>query len=335
MTVTPHSIAPRSTDRLPSSDLGSFEIVRRLPVTTWALRPHAHLPHIDPCHETAHAVLAVGRLAGWVDAADWRAAAKARLLLRHSLGDHAPPIRTTQAWLGAATSGESGVAHVPAPPAWLATIMPQWERTVRECAHGTVEDCTTLHRQLCGASWTIWLFALLQPYGDSSLAVAHSHAARMVSSAAATAVSMVAGIPTCAESHAEHRQLLGGALDRERFTAWHRFWLRLVADEAQQVLALLLRLDAARAQLLRAAEAMRAPRHCLLLAHTLVERPQTTVSDASRTLDITFRAAQAIIEKFASHGLLREVTGRKRDRVFACDALSDPMLPWSQPSSPQ
>lgn len=335
MSITRHHIAPRTTDRQPVSDLGSFEIVRRLPVTTWALRPHMELPRIDPCHETAHAMLAVGRLAGWIDAAEWRAAAKARLLLRYSLRGPNPPIRTTQAWLGTAAGSESGIAHVPAPPAWLAAIMPQWERTLRESEHNHLDDGTLLHRRLCGASWTIWLFTLLQPFGESSLTVANAHAAGMVSGAAATAVPMVAGTPTCDESRAEHRKLLSAALDREGFTAWHRFWLRLVADEAQQVQALLLRLDSARAQLIQAAETMRAPRHCLLLAHTLVERPQITVSDAARTLDITFRAAQAIIEKFVSQGSLREVTGRKRDRVFACDSLSDPMLPWSQPSSPQ
>jgi len=335
MTITPHHIAPRSMDRQPMSDLGSFEIVRRLPVTTWALRPRMELPEIVPCHETASALLAVGRLAGWLDAAEWRAAAKARLLLRHSLRGPNPPIRTTQAWLGAAAGGESGIAHVPAPPAWLATIMPQWERTLRESEHSDIDDGTLLHRRMCGASWTIWLFTVLQPFGESSLSVAHAHAASMVSGAAATAVPMVAGAPTCDESRTKHRQLLASALDRERFILWHRFWLKLVADEAQQLQALLLRLDAARAQLIHAAEAMRAPRHCVLFAHTLVERPQITVSDAARTLDITFRAAQAIIEKFVSQGSLREVTGRKRDRVFVCDSLSDPMLPWSPPSSPQ
>jgi hypothetical protein len=213
--------------------------------------------------------------------------------------------------------------------------MPQWEQAIRGSDRGHPDESTSLHRRLCSASWTIWLFTMLQPFGESSNTVAHAHAASMVSSAAATAIPMIAGTPTCDETRAAHRQLLSDALDRDRFTAWHRFWLKLVADEAQQLHAMLLRVDAARTQLIRTAEAMRAPRHCVLLAHTLVERPQTTVSDAARTLDITFRAAQAIIEKFVSQGSLREVTGRKRDRVFACDPLSDPMLPWSQPSNPQ
>lgn len=335
MTISSPHIVPRSSDRQPTSDLGSFEIVRRLPVTTWALRPHMDVPQIEPCHETAHALLSVGRIAGWIDAVEWRAAAKERLLLRYSLSEPKPSIRTTQAWLGAATGGERGIAHVPAPAAWLATIMPQWEQAIRGSDRGHPDESTSLHRRLCSASWTIWLFTMLQPFGESSNTVAHAHAASMVSSAAATAIPMIAGTPTCDETRAAHRQLLSEALDRDRFTAWHRFWLKLVADEAQQLHAMLLRVDAARTQLIRTAEAMRAPRHCVLLAHTLVERPQITVSDAARTLDITFRAAQAIIEKFVSQGSLREVTGRKRDRVFACDPLSDPMLPWSQPSNPQ
>ena len=136
MTISSPHIVPRSSDRKPTSDLGSFEIVRRLQVTTWALRPHMDVPQIEPCHETAHALLSVGRIAGWIDAVEWRAAAKERLLLRYSLSEPKPSIRTTQAWLGAATGGERGIAHVPAPAAWLATIMPQWEQAIRGSDRG-------------------------------------------------------------------------------------------------------------------------------------------------------------------------------------------------------
>ncbi len=49
--------------------------------------------------------------------------------------------------------------------------------------------------------------------------------------------------------------------------------------------------------------------------------PSTTMTAATRTLKITPAAASANIRKLTEGGVLREVTGRKRDQVFVAPEI--------------
>ncbi|MBA4072863.1 MAG: hypothetical protein C0497_13645 [Gemmatimonas sp.] len=52
------------------------------------------------------------------------------------------------------------------------------------------------------------------------------------------------------------------------------------------------------------------------LARLLASRPAMTVADAARALDLSAPTAGAAVERLVGAGLLREITGRGRDRVF-------------------
>lgn len=52
------------------------------------------------------------------------------------------------------------------------------------------------------------------------------------------------------------------------------------------------------------------------LAELLASRPAITVADAATALDVSAPTAGAAVERLMSAGLLREITGRGRDRVF-------------------
>jgi predicted transcriptional regulator len=56
-----------------------------------------------------------------------------------------------------------------------------------------------------------------------------------------------------------------------------------------------------------------------MLAHSFVMRPRMTMQEAARAMGISFRAAQAVMDKFLESGLVREDTGRRRDRIYVCD----------------
>jgi Fic family protein len=57
------------------------------------------------------------------------------------------------------------------------------------------------------------------------------------------------------------------------------------------------------------------------LVDKLFETPWTTASRASRDLGITFRPAQAHLTRLTESGVLREVTGRKRDRIYLAEEI--------------
>lgn len=59
----------------------------------------------------------------------------------------------------------------------------------------------------------------------------------------------------------------------------------------------------------------------LRLIDILFERPAITIGQAAEALGITFSGAQRNIEKLEQAGILREVTGRSRDRIYIADEI--------------
>jgi hypothetical protein len=59
----------------------------------------------------------------------------------------------------------------------------------------------------------------------------------------------------------------------------------------------------------------------LKLVDDLFGSPATTVPRAARLLGMTSRAAQGNIDRLIEFGLLREMTGRKRNRVFVAETI--------------
>jgi Fic family protein len=49
----------------------------------------------------------------------------------------------------------------------------------------------------------------------------------------------------------------------------------------------------------------------------LFARPVTDINETARALDVTFEAARRLVNSLESEGVLEEITGRRRDRVYA------------------
>lgn len=328
MTLSAQSLPARANDFAPTSELGTFEIVRRLPVTTWSLRPKACVPSLAPTNEAALALHSIGCLTGFLEAADWSAPIQARLAARYALPQIAPSPRITTAWLGIASDARDGIASVPPPPSWLPSILKGWSDATDL---STIPTIARTDFALRAASWTIWLFGLTQPFANASDALAHAHAARLISVGAGLPAALVAGRAVTDSKRTTLARSLANALTAEKFGVWHHAWLLEVADESQRLISALRTIKTERIRLLDGAASMRAPKNCIALAESLIGQPQTNVADAAMRMGVTFRAAQAIVDKFVSQKILREITGRRRDRVFQCDALSDQMLFASPP----
>jgi hypothetical protein len=63
-------------------------------------------------------------------------------------------------------------------------------------------------------------------------------------------------------------------------------------------------------------EVTRAPGLSLRMVDELFATPATSVPRAAKFLDVTQRSAQLTIAKLVAAGIVEEVTGKKRDRVF-------------------
>ena len=98
---------------------------------------------------------------------------------------------------------------------------------------------------------------------------------------------------------------------------WIRFFLQGIADQSRDAVGRSARLIDLRHAYRRRLEAARSSALLLRLVDDLFEHPVITIQQAARRLGITHRAAGLNIDKLVAAGILREVTGRKRYRLYA------------------
>ncbi len=116
----------------------------------------------------------------------------------------------------------------------------------------------------------------------------------------------------------EYYRLLGTVREDGDWEAWLDFFLEGVAttagsavDTAHRLLALF-RDDAARVQTLG-----RAAANALRVFDDLRDRPLATLNDLTERTGASYPTVARAVEALENLGIVREITGRKRERVFA------------------
>jgi Fic family protein len=108
-----------------------------------------------------------------------------------------------------------------------------------------------------------------------------------------------------------------------QWSAWVQFFLQGVleqSNDAQRRSQLLLRLQEKYRQ---KAQTARSSALALKLVDELFAHPAITVTQAQKILKVTYHSAQNNILRLVDAGILREFTGRRRNRIFiAPDIIS-------------
>lgn len=114
----------------------------------------------------------------------------------------------------------------------------------------------------------------------------------------------------------EYYDLLMAIREDGDWEGWLRFFLRGVAETAEEATltarSIVELREAQRSQLMTE----QLPPNALRLLDFAYLRPIMNVSLAADELDVTFATANKLVESFERLGLLHEVTGRRRDRIF-------------------
>ncbi|MGC8732506.1 MAG: Fic family protein [Halothiobacillaceae bacterium] len=134
------------------------------------------------------------------------------------------------------------------------------------------------------------------------------------------------------QHRAEYYRLLDTVRQSGDWEAWLDFFLDGVAetatgavDTAHRLLALFAA-DAARVQTLG-----RAAANALRVFDALRRRPLASIDECSQRLGLSFPTVARAIEALEKLGIVREITGRKRERVFAYQAYLDVLNEGTQP----
>lgn len=119
----------------------------------------------------------------------------------------------------------------------------------------------------------------------------------------------------------EYYDLLLGVSQKGAWEAWLRFFLRGVSEQARDSVYRMDRLQGIRAKYQPIVEQDRNSSRMAAVIDYLFSRPVLSVRQAADGLGIPFKTAQAYLMKLVQAGLLREVTGYARNRIFQADEI--------------
>lgn len=108
---------------------------------------------------------------------------------------------------------------------------------------------------------------------------------------------------------------------REAWNEWFLYFLEAVRDQSLDAISTANRLTDLRDNFHLRLHLPRATGLLHKLVDALFSNPALTISYAARTLGVTYRSAQQNIERLVKTGILREMTGQKRNRIFISDEI--------------
>ncbi len=114
----------------------------------------------------------------------------------------------------------------------------------------------------------------------------------------------------------EYYRLLLAVTTHGEWDGWIRFFVRGVAEQSRHAIARARTLLGIRQELRNTLQSARASALLLRLVDELFLYPAITMRRAANVLRVTPRAAQLNLDKLIDAGILEEVTGRERNRVY-------------------
>jgi len=119
----------------------------------------------------------------------------------------------------------------------------------------------------------------------------------------------------------EYYRLLLDISQTGNWMDWLRFFVNGVAEESRDAVARSNQLLALRQKYREKLQAQKVPGRTLELMENLFKKPVTTVTGARDLLKLTTRSAQQSVDRLLQAGILQEVTGRQRYRVFVAQRI--------------
>lgn len=119
----------------------------------------------------------------------------------------------------------------------------------------------------------------------------------------------------------EYYDLLLGVSQHGNWEAWLRFFLRGISEQARESVFRMQRLQEIRAKYQPMVDQDRNSLRMAAVIDYLFSRPVLTVRQAADGLGIPFKTAQAYLSKLVQAGVLREITGFARNRIFQADEI--------------
>jgi Fic family protein len=238
-----------------------------------------------------------------------------RILLRGVRGHDKSPgaFRKVQAHIGR-TSDIREARFVPAPPHLIQGSMEDLENYIRN-----PDGLPPLVR----AAMIHYQFEAIHPFADGNGRIGRVLILLLLCAENVLPLPLLnpsAHLETYRKDYYDH---LLSISQRGDWNEWIEFFVEGVAGEAIDAIQRIERLEMIRDKYQAVVQTARRSALLPRLIDQLFVNPVVTVNTAATHLDIGFTSAKKLIERLFANGILREVSGRKRNRIFIAQEIVD------------
>lgn len=229
-------------------------------------------------------------------------------LLRDGRGAHATPgeFRTTQNWIGPEGAPLSRAAFVPPPREQMNVALSDFERFLHRPDRGALLiDVGLAHAQ----------FETIHPFLDGNGRVGRLLITFLLMHGQVLQQPVLYLSYYFKRNRAEYYDRLMAIRLRGDWEGWLRFFLNGVTETASEAAALAGRIFEMREQH-RGLVITTSGANGLRLLAAMFRRPVLNVNYVAAALEVTFPTANRLVGVFVDDGLLREITGQRRSRLF-------------------
>jgi Fic family protein len=247
------------------------------------------------------------------------------ILMQDVRGQERTPgeFRTSQNWIGTPGATLNEATYVPPPPSELMACLSDWERFLHEDALiPPIVRCAMMHYQ----------FEAIHPFLDGNGRVGRLLIALFLCTAGHLPSPVLYLSPFFERHRDAYYRHLRAISERSLWNEWFEFFTRAVIVQCRDGLVRSRRMLALHEEYRQRLLQSKAPPSVQRLVEQLFASPATTVARAAMMLDLTPMTATRAIQVLVQHGILREVTGRRRDRLYLADEIVDAINAESESS---
>lgn len=228
-------------------------------------------------------------------------------------------IRRIQNWIGPEGEDASVASFVPPPPNYVQDLLSNLEQYF----HAKDEMPAIVRAGVCHAQ-----FESIHPFLDGNGRLGRLLITLLLCDKGVLTRPLLYLSAHFRQHQSQYYQLLNKTREDGDWESWLRFYLegvRDVANGATETAEKILKFQQETTSLVRTALPTNATATALL--DILYKRPVITIKEAAKTLGMTFPPVASLIAEFDRLGLLVEITGRKRDRVYRFQPYIDRLSP--------
>jgi len=240
-----------------------------------------------------------------------------QILLENTRGEHGTPgeFRRDQNFIGARGAGIARATFVPPPVPEMERSLDNFEKFLHDTSLPLLVNCGLLHAQ----------FETIHPFSDGNGRIGRLLITLLLVERGALQLPLLYLSYFLKLHRAEYFDRLMAIRNDGRWEEWLKFFLRGVRDVSAEATN-----DARRILALRASDQQRIRDQirtntagALALLDSLYARPYISVRHAEGRLSVAYATANKIVLALERIGILKEVTGGRRNRVFSYRAYLD------------